>query len=154
MNSQTLAIIWFAIAATLGIGEILIAGSFYLAPFGVGALAAAITAALGGGGLSFLVFVVVSVVAFLALRPLSRKLDKNATSGLALGAERLMESEGTVIEAIPAGPGEAGMIKIGSETWRAESHDNQAIKVGAVVNITEVTGTRLTVKPKTTEQGA
>ena len=46
MSSQTLAIIWFAIAATLGTGEILIAGSFYLAPFAVGALAAAITAAL------------------------------------------------------------------------------------------------------------
>ncbi len=145
-----LLLFWFIIAAILGIGEIMMAGTFFLAPFAAGATVAGFAALIGLGPWSFLVFIIVSVVAFLALRPLAKKLELESNpESRGLGANRLRESNGTVIEMIPAGPGEAGMIQIGSETWRAESATGYAIAEGTVVSVTEVMGTRLKVQPTT-----
>ena len=148
MDDTQLVVIWFVLAAVLGAGEIMMAGTFFLAPFGVGAVAAGIAALLGAGPISFVIFIVVSLLAFLALRPLSRRMDEKDINDKGLGANRLRDSEGTVVEMIPQGPGQAGMIQIGSETWRAESENEQSIAVGTVVTVAEVMGTRLKVTPK------
>lgn len=69
-DSAVWAAIWLATAAAFGIGEILIAGSFFLLPFAVGALAASIVSVIGAPVLaSWATFLVVSVISFLGLRP-------------------------------------------------------------------------------------
>jgi len=150
LDTGTVAIIWLSIAAAFGAGEIMIAGAFFLAPFAVGALAAAIVSAFGAAiPFSLLAFLAVSIIAFLALRPLSRKLDVEVPEAKGLGANRLLESKGFVTETIPAKPGEAGLIKIGSELWRAETEENLEIGIDQEVQVTKVVGTRLTVIPVT-----
>jgi len=151
-DTDIAAIVWLAAAATLGTGEIMIAGAFYLAPFAVGALAAAILSIFGVSlPLTLIAFIVVSLLAFAALRPLARKLSKDYPSAKGIGANRLLQSEGVVIETIPASPTETGLIKIGGELWRAESEGHVHIAIDSRVEVTEVTGTRLTVKQINTE---
>lgn len=146
-QSAIWAVIWLATAAVFGIGEILIAGSFFLMPFAIGALAAAITSLLGSIVLSWLVFLVVSVATFFGMRPLARRLELNAPSVAGIGANRLVGAEGTVLAPIPATAGDAGMVKVGTEEWRADTRPGVAVAAGSKVRIIEIQGTRLVVEP-------
>jgi membrane protein implicated in regulation of membrane protease activity len=146
-ESVAWAAIWLAAAAVFGIGEILIAGSFFLAPFAVGALAAAVVALIGPPILSWVVFLVVSVGSFYGMRPLARRLDANAPSVAGIGANRLVGAEGILLTPIPGTPGDAGMVRVGPEEWRADTRPGVALAAGTKVRILEVQGTRLMVEP-------
>lgn len=146
-DSAIWAAIWLATAAAFGIGEILIAGSFFLLPFAVGALAASIVSVIGAHVLiSWSTFLVVSVASFLGLRPLARRLDAAAPDVSGIGANRLVGATGTVLMPISATPGEAGMVKVGTEEWRADSRPGHAIAAGSEIRVVEVQGTRLVVE--------
>lgn len=147
MDKSSIALSWLALAAALGIGEITLIGSFFLAPLAVGALVAAIVALFAGFVGSFIAFVLVSVLAFLALRPLSAKLDKTPEDARGLGGNRLKESTGVVSEQINAGPGQSGQVMIGAESWRAVSAAELAIAEGTKVKVVDVAGTTLSVEP-------
>ena len=146
-QSAIWAAIWLAAAAAFGIGEILIAGSFFLVPFAAGALAAALSSLLGSVLLSWVVFLVVSVASFFAMRPLARRLEANAPKVAGIGANRLVGSEGVVLAPISATPGDAGLVKVGTEEWRADTQAGVAITAGTKVRIIEIQGTRLLVEP-------
>lgn len=138
--------IWLVAMVVFGVGEMATAGSFFLAPFALGALVAAVLAFLGVSiGVEWAAFVAVSVVSFLALRPLAHRLDrKNPSAGI--GANRLLGRHARVIEEIRAGH-DAGMVLLGAERWRAESADGESIPVETPVVVTEVRGTRVVVRP-------
>ena len=144
--------IWLVAAAVFGIGEMAMAGSFFLAPFALGAVVAAILAFAGVSiVVQWIVFVVVSLVSFLALRPLARRLDER-TNTTGVGANRLIGERARVVDAI--GPGHApGMVRIGGEQWRAESADATEIANDTSVVITEVRGTRVVVRPADVDAG-
>ncbi len=146
-QSAIWAVIWLATAAVFGIGEIMAAGSFFLMPFAVGALAAALSTLFGSVLVSWLVFLVVSVTAFIGMRPLARRLEVNVPSVAGIGANRLVGAEGTVLAPIPATAGDAGMVKVGTEEWRADARPGVAVAAGTKVRILEVQGTRLMVEP-------
>lgn len=146
-SSAIWAVIWLSSAAVFGIGEIMIAGSFFLMPFAVGALAAAVSTFAGSILLSWLVFLSVSVGSFFAMRPLARRLELNAPAVAGIGANRLVGSEGTVLAPIPATAGDAGMVKVGTEEWRADTRPGVAVAAGSKVRIIEIQGTRLVVEP-------
>lgn len=146
-ESVAWAAIWLAAAAVFGIGEILIAGSFFLAPFAIGALAATVVALAGSPLLSWIVFLVMSMVAFFGMRPLARRLDAGAPTVLGIGANRLVGIEGVVLTPIPGTPGDAGMVRVGAEEWRADTRPGVALAAGTKVRILEVQGTRLVVEP-------
>ncbi len=146
-QSAIWAAIWLGAAAVFGIGEILIAGSFFLMPFAVGALAAAVSSLFGSVVLSWLVFLLVSVASFFGMRPLARRLEINAPSVAGIGANRLVGAEGTVLAPIPATAGDAGMVKVGTEEWRADTRPGVAVAAGSKVRILEIQGTRLVVEP-------
>lgn len=137
--------IWLGAAVLFGIGEMATPGSFFLAPFAVGAGVAAILAWAGVDLIAeWIVFVAVSVVTFAALRPLARRLDREGgTDGV--GSRRLIGREATVLEAIA--PTEPGMVRVDREDWRAESSSHAPIPAGTTVRIIEVTGTRVVVTP-------
>ncbi|MEM9653188.1 MAG: NfeD family protein [Actinomycetota bacterium] len=147
-ESAIWAAIWVAAAATFGIGEMLLAGSFFLLPFAAGAVSAALVSLLG---LHFLVswatFLVVSVVAFIGMRPFANRLVDASPEIAGVGANRLMGADGVVMAPISATPGDAGLVKVGSEEWRADTRPGVALSAGSKVRVVEVQGTRLVVEP-------
>jgi membrane protein implicated in regulation of membrane protease activity len=144
----TWGFIWLVAAAVLGVGEIFMAGTFFLLPFAAGALVAAI-ASFAGAPLfvSWGLFIVTSVVAFLGLKPLARRLDIEHPNPIGTGANRLIGDVGVVALDIPAGPSGTGMVKIGGEEWRAEGRDGMGVQQGSQVRIVAVEGTRVIVEP-------
>lgn len=140
--------VWLGAALVFGLGEMASPGSFFLAPFAVGAALAAGAALLGANtGISWLVFIVVSVIAFAALRPLARRLDAAGGNPLGVGAQRLVGEQALVLQDIPAGVDEVGLIRVGREEWRAQSPDGSPIAKDIRVVIAEVRGTRVVVYP-------
>lgn len=137
--------IWLVATAVFAIGEMAVAGSFFLAPFAVGAAVAAILA-FADVGLAgqWLAFVALSGGTFLSFRPLARRLDRGEpTQGI--GSLRLIGQPATVLEDIPAGPHELGLVRVHREEWRAETVDGSAAPAGTVVHVVEQRGTRLVV---------
>ncbi len=138
--------IWVAAALIFTVGEITVAGSFFLLPFAAGALVAAIVAFVGGSvGLEWLAFVVVSAIGSAVLRPLAKRLDQGPTH--AIGANRWVGREAYVLRDIPAEPGATGLIRLDREEWRAESLMGVPIPAGSTVLVSRVDGTRLVVLP-------
>lgn len=137
--------IWLVAMATFGIGEMAAAGSFFLAPFALGAGVAAVLAFLGVPvGVEWVVFIGVSTLSFLALRPLARRLDRHDVAA-GIGANRLVGQIAEVMATIEGGQA-PGMVLLGGEQWRAESDDGRRIDVGTRVAIAEVRGTRVVVR--------
>lgn len=136
--------IWLGSAVLFGVGEMAAAGSFFLLPFAVGALASFFAATFGLDlFVQWLLFVVVSGGSFLALRPIARRLDtEHPVEGI--GSRRLIGEPARVIEAISH---DGGMIRIEREEWRAESLDGNPIASGTAVRVVEVRGTRVVVFP-------
>lgn len=139
--------IWLATAVTFAMGELAIAGSFFLAPFAVGAAVACLLAFLDVELVwQWLAFLVISFGSFAALRPLSRRLDQGEpTDGI--GSKRLIGEPGVVLEEIPAGPHELGMVRVHREEWRAETVDGLPAVAGTAIQVIEQRGTRLIVTP-------
>lgn len=137
--------IWLVTTAVFAVGEMASAGTFFLAPFAVGAGVAAVLAFADVGlAVEWLAFVGVSAGAFASLRPLAKRLDRGEpTEGI--GSKRLIGQPATVLEEIPAGLHELGMVRVHREEWRAETVDGSGAPAGAVVHVVEQRGTRLVV---------
>ena len=137
--------IWLVAAVVFAIGEMAQAGTFFLAPFAVGAAVAAVLAFADVGiTAEWAAFVGVSVATFASLRPLARKLDRGEPSD-GIGSRRLIGQAATVLEPIPAGQHELGLVRVHREEWRAETVDGSPAPAGAVVQVVEQRGTRLVV---------
>lgn len=137
--------IWLGVAVLFGIGEMATPGAFFLAPFAAGAVvASALAFADVALSVEWFAFLGVSIGAFVAMRPLARKLDRHGASD-GVGSRRLIGRKGIVIE--PIGTAESGLVRIDREEWRAEASDRSAIATGTTVLVTEVEGTRVIVTP-------
>ncbi|MDR3053127.1 MAG: NfeD family protein [Coriobacteriales bacterium] len=134
--------VWVILAAALCIGEMFTA-TFYLLPFGLGAIAAVIANALGADLLmQWLLFAAVSVVALIFLRPLARKLTRKESPKT--GVERLIGMTGEVIEGTaPAGESRA---RVDREVWNIALRDSSAPAPGSRVRVLAIDGTHLIVE--------
>jgi membrane protein implicated in regulation of membrane protease activity len=145
-DPETWRWIWLVAAVGFGVGEIAIAGSFFLAPFALGAALAAILAFAGADiGIQWIAFVGTSGVLLAAMRPLARRLDATGPV-LGVGSHRQIGQRARVVEAID-GEHDHGFVMLGAERWRAESIDGVAIAEGSTVTVVEVRGTRVLVAP-------
>lgn len=139
--------IFLVAAVVLTIGEITVAGSFFLLPFGAGALVAAIAAFVGlPVAVDWLLFVVVSALASAVLWPLGRRLDRRGPHH-PIGSNRWVGRQAIVTRDIPGSPGATGMVRLDREDWRAESMMGVTIPTGSTVLVSRVDGTRLVVLP-------
>jgi membrane protein implicated in regulation of membrane protease activity len=139
--------IWLVAAVLFALGEMSAAGSFFLLPFALGALVAAVLAFFGVNvTVEWLAFIVVTAATFAAFRPLARKLDRD-TPADGVGAKRLIGERGTVLVDIPPRGDELGLIRVHREEWRAESGDGHPIDKGTPVKVVEIKGTRAVVFP-------
>ena len=140
--------VWLGAAVVFGLGEMSSPGSFFLAPFAIGAAFAALLSFIGAPvGLAWLVFVIVSFGAFAALRPLARRLDAAGGNPRGVGAGRLVGESGVVLLPVPPGPDAVGLVRVGREEWRAQSADGSPIPEDTQVTVVEVRGTRVVVFP-------
>ena len=130
-------VLWLIAAVVLAVGEVLTMG-FFLAPFAVGALAATIVAAAGGGlVVSGLAFLAVSSVAFLGIRPIARRHMK-LPAQLRTGTAALVGKSGTVIDPVSA---EAGSVRIDGEVWTARPYDeDETFEPGQRVQVLQIRG--------------
>ena len=145
MTVDNLQWLWVVAAVFLAIGELLTAG-FFLLPFAVGAVVAAILAFLGVGLIwQLLAFVVVSIGFLALLQHYVRRADED-TAPAEAGANRYQGREAIVIEAIDPKSG-SGMVRMGTEEWRAKADPPRAIDELTAVRVTGVSGTFLVVQP-------
>jgi membrane protein implicated in regulation of membrane protease activity len=130
---------WLIAAAILGIGEIATTGLF-LAPFALGAVVAAVVSLVGAGlVISLAAFLVVSIFALTALRPIARAHMRQAPR-LRTGTAALVGRTATVVERIANGD-DAGCVRLEGEIWRARSYDDDdVIEPGARVQVIEIRG--------------
>ena len=149
-SPETWRWIWLAASVLLIVGEMFVAGTFILLPFGMSAAVAAVLAFLGVGlGWQWAAFVVVGAVLFVLLLRLARRFNRESTTPIGVGSDRLLGATGPVLEQIPGGPTSAGSVRLGAEIWRAESSGEEPLDVGTYVEVVAVRGTRVIVEPRT-----
>ena len=130
---------WLIAAAILGIGEMAATG-FFLAPFALGALIAAVVAAVGAGTvISLALFLVVSIIALAALRPIARAHIRQPPT-LRTGTAALVGRKAIVLERIANDEG-VGCVRLDGEVWTARSYDEDAVyEPGTRVHVMEIRG--------------
>ena len=128
---------WLIAAVILAVGEVLTLG-FFLAPFAFGALVAALVAAAGGNlVLSGLVFLAVSSVSFLTLRPVARR-HARLPAQLRTGTAALVGKTGVVLEAVSD---DGGSVRIDGEVWTARAFDEgETFEAGERVHVLQIRG--------------
>ncbi|WP_327357117.1 NfeD family protein [Streptomyces sp. NBC_01304] len=130
--------VWWLIGAVgLGIPLVLTA----MPEFGMlsaGAVAAAVTAGLGGGiVLQVIVFAAVSVALIAVVRPIATR-HRAQRPQLATGIDALKGKQALVLERVD---GDGGRIKLAGEVWSARPLDaEQAFEVGQQVDVVEIDG--------------
>jgi membrane protein implicated in regulation of membrane protease activity len=131
--------VWAIVACAFAVGELL-TGGFFLAPFALGGLVAAIVAAVGAGsGASVVVFALVSLLSLLVLRPLA-VASMQRVPALRTGSAALVGKQAIVLERIANHEG-VGCVKIDGEIWTARSlDDDTVIEAGRRVDVVGIRG--------------
>jgi membrane protein implicated in regulation of membrane protease activity len=132
-------VIWLVAACALGAGE-MHTGGFFLAPFAVGALIAAIVSLAGvGTALAVIVFLLASLLVLLTLRPLAQR-HRRLPPPIRTGAAALVGRDAVVLERIANREG-VGCVRIDGEVWTARSFDeDEVIDAGDRVQVIEIRG--------------
>ncbi len=138
--------IWLVATGMFVLGELAMAGSFFLLPFGVGTAVATVLAFSNvSESLQWVAFIVLSVASLAALRPLAKKLNAQEQPAK-VGSTRLIGEIGVVTKDLGADLTENGSIQIGREEWPAETKGMERIPAGTRVKVTHIEGTRVVVE--------
>jgi membrane protein implicated in regulation of membrane protease activity len=137
-------VLWLVVAVVFGIGEVLTTG-FFLAPFAIGALIATVVSAAGAGFVvSGLVFLVISTVALVALRPIAKR-HMRLPAQLRTGTAALVGRHATVLEQVSES---GGCVRLDGEVWTARPYDeDEVIEPGTRVSVVEIRGATALVTP-------
>ena len=132
-------LLWLILAVVFGVGEIATLG-FFLAPFAGGAAVAALVSAVGMPFIgSLAVFLLVSVILLLALRPLARS-QRRLPPSIRTGTAALVGKNATVVERIANDEG-VGCVKIDGDVWTARAFmDDETYEPGTRVQVVEIRG--------------
>jgi len=131
------ALFWILAAVGLAVAE-LFTTSFFLIMFALGAVAAAAAAALDAPvSVQAIIFVIVSLIATLGVRPVLRR-HFGRDAGEPTPVAEIAGSEAIVLERVDD---RAGMIKIDGEYWQARALESgQVIEPGERVHVVEIKG--------------
>ena len=133
-------VFWILAAIVLAVGEMFTL-SFFLAPFAGGALLAGLVD-LGGGGpvLTWVVFIVTSLLLLLVVRPIARA-HRRQPAALRTGTAALIGRRAIVVERI-ANDEAVGAVRIDNgEVWTARAYDDETVfDVGRRVEVVEIRG--------------
>jgi membrane protein implicated in regulation of membrane protease activity len=140
-----LVVLWLIAAVVLGAAE-LMTTTLALGLVAVGALAAALTGAVGGGPvLQVVAFGAVSVAGVALVRPVAmRRLRRRPA--IRTGTAALVGQVGLVLAEVSP---HAGRIRIGGEEWSARPYDEASVMpVGATVDVLQIKGATALVHPR------
>jgi membrane protein implicated in regulation of membrane protease activity len=131
-------VIWAIVAVLLAIGEIFTPGLFFLGPIALAALAATVTAAVGGPiWLQIVVFGAGSFASVGLLRPIARR-HLTMPRAIRTGSAALEGARAVVLQRVD---GRSGRVKIGGEEWSARSYvPDEAFDVGMEVEVAQIQG--------------
>jgi len=137
--------IWLIVAILLVILEICTA-AFGSICFAIGAAVAAIAAGIGAGlTWQILIFVVVSMLTFIFLRPFMLKFMDRKSKDVKTNADALVGKRAVVSERIDASQ-LTGRVAVDGDDWKAVSEDGSVIEKGTPVEIVKLDSIILTVK--------
>ena len=131
-------VIWAIVAVLLAVGEVFTPGLFFLGPIAVAALAATVTAAVGGPTwLQIVVFGAGSFAAVGLLRPIARA-HLTMPRAIRTGTAALEGGRAIVLQRVD---GRGGRVKIGGEEWSARSYmPDEEFDVGTEVEVVQIQG--------------
>ena len=136
---------WLIAAIVLVIIEICTAG-FGALCFAIGAAFSALVSGLGGNlTWQILVFVVVSLLTFIFLRPVVMRFLDKKSKDVKTNAEAIIGRKGVVSERIDATQ-HTGRVAIDGDDWKAVSENGSVIEKGADVEIIKLESIVVTVK--------
>ena len=143
VNQSAWVTMWLIAAGVLAIGEMVTAG-FFLLPFAAGAAVAGVLALLSVSvPVQIVTFVIVSVLTLCLLQRFAKKDIQGEL--LPVGAARFVGSPAIVLQ--PVKKFQDGMVKMGTQEWRATTDKDEEIPVGTEVRVIEVRGARLVIEP-------
>ena len=136
---------WLIAAIVLVIIEICTAG-FGALCFAIGAAFSALVSGLGGNlTWQIVVFVVVSLLTFIFLRPVVMRFLDKKSKDVKTNADAIIGRKGVVSERIDAAQ-HTGRVAIDGDDWKAVSEDGSVIEKGADVEIIKLESIVVTVK--------
>lgn len=137
MNDIDAWVWWLVGAAALGIPLVVTAMPEF-GMFAVGAVAAAVSAGLGGDVVvQVLVFVAVSVALIAVVRPIANR-HRLQRPQLVTGIDALKGKQAVVLERVDSS---GGRIKLAGEVWSARALDTgRAYEVGQEVDVVDIEG--------------
>jgi len=135
---------WTAAAVVCLILE-LTAGDFFIICFSIGAVFAALTAALGLGiYVQLAVFAVFTLACLFWVRPFARRYLHKGEDRRVSNAEALMGRQGRVVETVKAGG--YGRVQIDGDVWKAVTHEAADLAEGTPVRVVGRESTIITVE--------
>lgn len=135
--------VWLILLVVLVTGEAITVGLTFIW-FAVGAMGGLLTAVLGGAvWLQVVVFLVLSAVTLVLVRPIAAKL---LTPGIsATNADRVLGQIALVTEQID-NIAETGQVKLFGQVWTARSETGDTIPAQSRVRILRIEGVKVFVK--------
>ena len=142
--AQHLWQMWAVVAVICLILE-LTAGDFFIICFSIGAVFAAITAAVGGGiYLQLLMFAVFTLVSLFWVRPFAQRYLHKGEDLRVSNADALLERQGRVVETVKANG--FGRVQIDGDIWKAVTNESTDIPEGTNVRVIGRESTIITVE--------
>jgi membrane protein implicated in regulation of membrane protease activity len=131
-------VVWAIVSVLLAVGEIFTPGLFFLGPIALAALAATVTAAVGGPiWLQIVVFGVGSFASVGLLRPIARA-HLTMPRAMRTGAAALEGARAVVLQPVTS---RGGRVRIGGEEWSARSYvPDEEFDVGTEVEVAQIQG--------------
>ena len=142
--AQHLWQMWAVIAVVCLILE-LMAGDFFIICFSIGAVFAAITAAVGGGiYLQLLMFAVFTLISLFWVRPFAQRYLHKGEDNRVSNADALLGRQARVVETVQADG--FGRVQIDGDIWKAVTKETADIPAGSNVRVIGRESTIITVE--------
>ena len=142
--AQHLWQMWAVIAVVCLILE-LMAGDFFIICFSIGAVFAALVAAVGGGiYLQLLAFAIFSLISLFWVRPFAKRYLRKGEDTRVSNADALLGRQGRVVEPVKADG--FGRVQIDGDIWKAVTNETQDIPEGSNVRVIGRESTIITVE--------
>ena len=136
--------LWAVIAVVCLILE-LMAGDFFIICFSIGAVFAAITAAVGGGFyLQLLMFAIFTLVSLFWVRPFAQRYLHRGEDNRVSNADALLGRQGRVVEIVKADG--FGRVQIDGDIWKAVTNEASDIPADSNVRVIGRESTIITVE--------
>lgn len=131
--AQHLWQMWAVVAVVCLILE-LTAGDFFIICFSIGAVFAALTAAVGGGiYLQLLTFAIFTLISLFWVRPFAQRYLHKGEDNRVSNADALLGRQGRVVETVKADG--FGRVQIDGDIWKAVTNEPSDISEGANVRV-------------------